>query len=454
MKANNHFIRKSDTVVAAKPFRAADRAWKVFRFAGIWFGAAWGTASFLGVLAQGPPDSAAVMQRAWADLRTLASETMHGRGYQNDGHSKAAGYIAERFRAAGLSPAFPGDSLSGYFQTFPIALNLIEGAALKINGKALKIGADYIVHESSGAGLAAGKAYYAGAGLESDWTKASALDGRVAVITAAVPQGETRTRLDERCRSAAMRGAAAVVVLEDKLTASFSDQTLPIPVVRILKSSVKTKIKKASVSVRAGYKQLETRNVVGVRRGWRVPDTAVVLSAHYDHLGRVGEAIFYGANDNASGTALLLSLADALPRTPYSTVFIAFGAEEVGLNGSLYYVSRPAPLPLSKIKYCLNFDLWGNGEDGVMAVGGKTFTGLFEKIAALNDTLQATHKLDSRPNAPNSDHYPFTQKGVPALFFYTLGGPPHYHDVYDRPEGLSLHAFYKFRNLVVHALSP
>ncbi len=394
------------------------------------------------------------MRRAWTDLRTLASETMHGRGYIMDGHVKAANYIAERFRAAGLSPAFSGDSLAGYFQSFPIALNLIEGAALKINGKTMRIGTDYIVHESSGRGMATGKAYDAGAGLESDWVKAPNLKGRVAVINAAVPQGQTHTRLDDRCRSAAERGAAAVVVLEDKLTASLSAQTLPIPVVRILKPALKTKIKKASVSVQAGYKNLETRNVVGVRRGWRVPDTAVVLSAHYDHLGRVGEAVFYGANDNASGTALLLSLADALERTPYTTIFIAFGAEEVGLNGSLHYVARPAPLPLSKIKYCLNFDLWGHGQDGVMAVGGKTFTGLFEKFSTLNDSLKATHKLDSRPNAPNSDHYPFTQKGVPALFFYTMGGPPHYHDVHDKPDALSLFAFYKFRNLVVHALNP
>jgi hypothetical protein len=369
-----------------------------------------------------------------------------------DGHAKAARYIAERFRAAGLAPVFGTDSVTGYYQTFPISVNVVEGATLKINGKTLSIGRDYIVHESSGRGAAAGKSYYAGAGLESDWAAAPSLDGRVAVIASAVPDGSAPVKLDDRCRAAALKGAAAVVVLEDKLTASFSDRSLPIPVVRMLKSAVQGKIKKAVVAVQASVKITQTQNVAGMLRGYRVPDTVVVLSAHYDHLGRMGEAVFYGANDNASGTALLLSLADARPRTPYTTVFIAFGAEEVGLQGSQYYVSRPAPSPLTKIKYCLNFDLWGNGEQGVMAVGGKTFTGLYEKFVALNRRLQATHKLDARPNAPNSDHYPFTQKGIPALFFYTLGGPPHYHDVYDRPDGLSLHAFFRFRNLILEAL--
>ncbi|MCS7087012.1 MAG: M28 family metallopeptidase, partial [Bacteroidia bacterium] len=296
------------------------------------------------------------------------------------------------------------------------------------NGKELRIGRDFIVHESSGSGWARGKAVDVGAGLESDWAAAPRAKGRIAVVSSPSP-----IRLDERCQIAAMQGATAVVVLEDKLTASLSDQTLPIPVIRVSKSAFDGNIKKVSLSVRAGVRTIEARNVAGVRPGVVRPDSAVILCAHYDHLGRTGEAVFCGANDNASGTALLLSLADAMERPPYTTVFIAFGAEEAGLRGSWHYVARPAPLPLERVKFCLNFDLWGGGEEGVMAVGGKTFTALFDRVAKLNQSIGAVAKLDVRPNAANSDHYPFTQKGVPALFFYAMGGPKHYHDVHDRP---------------------
>jgi Zn-dependent M28 family amino/carboxypeptidase len=87
-----------------------------------------------------------------------------------------------------------------------------------------------------------------------------------------------------------------------------------------------------------------------------------------------------------------------------------------------------------------------------MTVAGKAYPQLFGQLAALNDSLRAVHPLQHRENRPNSDHYPFTQVGVPSLFFYTQGGPPHYHDVHDLPDAFAYPVFWRFRRLIAEYL--
>ena len=188
-----------------------------------------------------------------------------------------------------------------------------------------------------------------------------------------------------------------------------------------------------------------TQNLAAIIRGHTQPDSFLVISAHYDHLGTMGKrAYFPGANDNASGVALLLELAAYYARPENqpacSVVFLLFGAEEAGLVGSRYFVAHPL-VPLPRIKFLVNLDLLGTGEDGATVVNGKVYGPAYQRLTALNDAHHYLPRLTARGRAANSDHFPFSEAGVPAFFLYTRGGSQAYHDVNDRPAALSLAGF-------------
>ena len=216
------------------------------------------------------------------------------------------------------------------------------------------------------------------------------------------------------------------------------------------------KVKTAVLEVKAKPTRIISQNVMGYVEGTESPDTAILITAHYDHLGKLNEAIFTGANDNASGTTMLLSMAEYFTKPgnalPYSLLFIGFGGEETGLIGSRYYVERERVIPLEQTKFILNLDLMGNGDEGIMAVGGKDFPNHFEKLKAENGEEKFVPKVRARNNAPNSDHFFFLQNGVPGFFIYTLGGPPHYHDVNDNPSTIVLSRYVEVRELLIRFL--
>jgi Zn-dependent M28 family amino/carboxypeptidase len=119
----------------------------------------------------------------------------------------------------------------------------------------------------------------------------------------------------------------------------------------------------------------------------------------------------------------------------YSLLFIAFAAEEAGLVGSNYFVNNPL-VPLKRISLVLNLDLMAGGSDGMMVVNGEQESRAYQLLDSLNAANSYLKNVQKRANAANSDHYPFTQKGVPAIFVYTLGDVTAYHDPNDRPEQL------------------
>lgn len=176
-----------------------------------------------------------------------------------------------------------------------------------------------------------------------------------------------------------------------------------------------------------------TQNVVGMVEGTQYPDSFIVFIGHYDHLGMLGdECIFHGAFDNASGTAYVLALAKYFKQKPlpYSTVFILVSGEESGLQGSTYFVDNPL-IKLENIKQVLNFDLLCGGNDGILFFNGIDtlcfpFLNVMDEVNKIENLVP---KIDKRRNVPNSDHYPFTQKKIPALFTLTMGGgkPPTHH---------------------------
>jgi len=229
-----------------------------------------------------------------------------------------------------------------------------------------------------------------------------------------------------------------IIVESQKLTWSVSVKVNDKIFIRILKSAMPENADRILLDIENKFiSSYATKNVMGLIRGTQFPDSFIVFTAHYDHLGRMGRnALFAGANDNASGTAMIIDMArhysTASNAPKYSILFIAFAAEEAGLIGSKYYTEDP-PLPLQQIRFLINLDLMGNGEEGVMVVNGEVHEKEFAILENINREQQLVKEVGKRGKAKNSDHYWFSEKGVPAFFLYTQGGSKAYHDVYDLP---------------------
>jgi len=127
---------------------------------------------------------------------------------------------------------------------------------------------------------------------------------------------------------------------------------------------------------------------------------------------------------------------------------MAFAGEEAGLIGSHHYVDHPV-FPLEKIKFLTNVDIMGSGEEDITVVNATLFPEQFKALTEINQKDELLVKVASRGPAANSDHYFFTQAGVPAFFIYTMGTNKHYHDVYDTYEELSFNEFSDIQRLLI-----
>lgn len=402
-----------------------------------------------------------VLPYARAVIDTLASPDMHGRGYVANGHLKAAKYIAGEYKKLGLK-SFG----NGYFQEFPISVNTFpEEVSLQLDGNKLETGRDFLVAPCS----RSVKGTYevmpiSSAAIKDPQLLLSQLQqarGRALLIDKtrfAEASKEDRQRLEEVLaflRNFKNNPAAATLVLtDDKLSWHVAQQPCERPEIVISKSSAPATFKQLRLQIESNFKdKLLTQNVVGLVPGKSPEKGIVVISAHYDHLGRLGkQAFFPGANDNASGVAMMLSLARHFSQPQHQPehdlLFIAFGAEEAGLLGSRYFVEHPL-VPLENIAFMLNLDILGTGDDGIKVVNGKIFQEQFALLSKLNQEHGLLKQVAARGEACNSDHCPFYEAGVPSFFVYTLGGIQAYHDVYDKSETLPLTEFEDLYKLLI-----
>ena len=202
--------------------------------------------------------------------------------------------------------------------------------------------------------------------------------------------------------------------------------------------------------------QSEVKNVVAVLPGkGTLADEYVVVGAHYDHLGRGGlsslkplsGAIHNGADDNASGTAAMLELAERFTRTSFagrSIIFAAFTAEEMGLLGSKHFVDKP-PVPLDKIAYMINLDMVGRLEGNALLVAGAgTAPGFDAILAEVDEASELRVQGFGRGGFGPSDHMSFALKKIPVLFLHTGQ-----HADYHRPTDDANKINYKGIDLVV-----
>lgn len=343
----------------------------------------------------------------------LTSKKYWGRGYTNNGMGKAANFIESEFKKFGLSPL----SGNSYKQVFSFPVNTFpSNMTLKLNGKTLTPGKDFIVHQAS-KGIVSSDSL-----IQKDSTTYLSKSGNIAIS------------------------------LQPKLTWSVSQQVLDYTIVEVNKNSISLPPSQIDVNITNELvANFTAANVGAMIKGTTKPDSILVFTAHYDHLGGMGAKTFFpGANDNASGVAMLLDLAKYYAAHPpkYSIAFICFAAEEAGLLGSKYFTENPL-IPLKNIRFLWNLDLVGTGETGATVVNATIHPKEFTLLNQINNEKQLLKKINSRGKAANSDHYFFTEKGVPAFFLYTQGGIAAYHDVDDKAETLPLTAYENLFKLFV-----
>ncbi|MDF2451425.1 MAG: family peptidase [Bacteroidota bacterium] len=349
-------------------------------------------------------------------IRKLCSKEFAGRGYVNDGVNKAANFLSKEMKTIGVTKF--GKS---YSQSYNLRVNTFPGAmSVVLNGKTLTPGMHYLIYPSA-------KTVKAGFMLfKKDSLTYTAIDGKVE--------------------------APLQVKLKKKLTYTVESDLDNNTIIELLKDSFPQELKTIDVIFENKLvRDFKCQNLCGYIKGTQQPDSFIVYTAHYDHLGMMGkETYFPGANDNASGVSVLLNLAKYYKTHPakYSIAFVFFSGEEAGLLGSKYFTNNPL-FPLSKIKFLTNLDLLGTGDDGIMVVNATVFKEQFNKLNEINTEKNYVKQIKQRGKAANSDHYWFTELGIPSFFIYTMGGISAYHDVYDIEKTLPLTKYTEICQLLI-----
>ncbi|MBU2018649.1 MAG: M28 family peptidase [Bacteroidetes bacterium] len=388
--------------------------------------------------------------------KALCSEEFHGRGYVSKGDSLAAQLIAAQFAEYGVKPL----KSKSYFQHYSFPVNSFPKAmSVMVGQQNLTPGRDFIVSPSSGSFKGQLKLETLDRGtLETPEALNKLLDrlheneqNNVGILVNSKGITKDTLMLLNQLIEELNNYFPIIELYSDKFTWSISQKTNTFPHV-YLRENLYSQGKVISLDIENKFiENYSSQNVIGYipSKRWFCRKY-VFLTAHYDHLGRMGEATYFpGANDNASGTAILFGLADRFlkKRSKYNVVFIAFSGEEVGLLGSRYYTDHPT-VPLKKIKFLLNLDIMGSGEEGVTLVNGSVFKQEFDELVEINKENQLLTTVNARGKAANSDHYFFTERGVKSMFMYTMGPNKNYHDIDDQFEKLSFAEFEDLQKLI------
>ncbi len=435
----------------------------------------------------------------------LASQELEGRCTGDPGCRKAAEYIREGFKKAGLKPAFGDD----YFQKFEVSLSTRPGPdnefwiTARTKTYKLKVESDFAPFGFSAEAESEGEVVFAGYGIsapDSGYDDYAGIDvkDRIVLVLRRGPgsSGKEGPFAEDRGRShqgfaakaalARKMGAKAMLLFtgpaddpdaRDILDGAYAegrDAGIPclhvkrrvaaamLALCRLSPADAQKKIDgglkpnsfvipdlKVRIKTVASRISKESENVAGLIEGCdeALKSEVVIIGAHYDHVGKGHFGTFNpsnrgkihpGADDNASGTAGVMLLADAFASLPYkprrSMLFIAFSGEEMGLYGSLHYVRNPV-FPLQKTAAMINLDMLGYLRDCkiyVMCAGSSPgFRGMIGEMNA---------GLDLKPSVLDggggSDQDSFYAANVPVLFFCT-GMNPNYHTPKDTAENMN-----------------
>lgn len=377
-----------------------------------------------------------------ASLKThisyLAHDKLEGRRAGTPGEKLAMEYISTAFQKYNLEPK----GTNGYYQPFEIydGRQIDPETFLIINGSHLKVGKDFFPFPFSANGSIESMPSVALHEQDMPWffdLKDGIADNKNN------PHFDLMDYIRNNVKKARERGATAVIlynsVAEEPLQFNSKDRSevTGIPVIYIHKETAAKYFSDESETLDIQFKvsiSEKTRtgyNVVGYISN--NAERTIVLGAHYDHLGygedgnsmiRTGEKLIHnGADDNASGTAALIELAGLLKASGNKNsnyLFIAFSAEELGLNGSKFFVENPT-INIGSVNFMINMDMIGrlNDSSRVLTVGGFGTSPLWSSVVKLNQRKPPFQiRIDSSGSGP-SDHTSFYRKDIPVLFFFT-----------------------------------
>jgi len=442
-------------------------------------------------------------------LYIVASKEMEGRETATPGQKKAAAYIESQFQSLGLTPGNNGS----YQMPYGVYQDSLTGASIEVNGKMFELDKDFSLNvgQSSTSTYRFGEIVFVGNGLvdslHDDYKGLDVRGKAVLMLAATQPQGQGNRggfgNQFSRIDAAQKNGAVAVLVVGGSFPRSV--KTNPKgnmyvnafqKVVRPNQYQVSEKIAEAIMggdyaNAKAGQippkayaadltlsfnkttTNLQSSNVIGVLEGSDLKDEYVFVTGHYDHLGKRDTVIYYGADDDGSGTVGVLEIAEAFVKAkqagkgPRRTmVFMTVSGEEKGLWGSAYYSNHPI-FPLDKTTVDLNIDMigrvdtsrhHGDSSNYVYVVGDDKISTDLKLISEATNKKYTKMELDYKFNDPNdrqriyfrSDHYNFAQKGVPIIFYYDgmLGGD--YHRPTDTPDKINYNLMAKRAQLVFY----
>lgn len=445
-------------------------------------------------------------------LTILAGPDMEGRETASPGQRKAAAYIEDQFKKFGLQPGNNGS----YQQLYPVYFDVLSDQLLRVNGKTFAWDKDYsfslsgITHHIStfhdfvfaGYGISDGK---------TDDYKGLDVKGKMVIIleggsNVAPPAGRAARFFNPntaKIEAARKNGAAGLLIVSSAfprtipsqlrsrmllqstpeatfITALISDEVASALIgrtARIPFAELKT-VNKGNyhAELQIGATKItetkESSNVIGVLPGTDKSSEYVFLTGHYDHLGKQGNVIYYGADDDGSGSVGVMQMAESFAsaaRKGYkprrTMIFMTVSGEEKGLLGSEYYSDHPT-IDLSKVSADLNTDMIGRGDSSrkadtlnyIYVIGHDK---LSSDLAPINESVNKQYvniALDYTYDDPNdrnqiyyrSDHYNFAKKGVPILFFYDGMLGADYHRPTDTVDKIQFDIMSKRTQLVFH----
>lgn len=366
-------------------------------------------------------------------IKALSSAKYQGRGYAKDGANKAGKFLQKEFMKAGVDVVL--------VQPFKLDINTFCGQMeMWADGRKLRAGVDFSMREYSPGIHGTFPVYHVdtlnfdAARMFADLAKPENANCLVACefwFTYRHKEAFSRLQKAGECANA---GLIYTWQSPIKFFKAYGHYVVDKPILWVTPEAMEG-VKSVRAEVDNKFlKDYECFNVIAKVEGQR-HDSCYVFTAHYDHIGNLGRKIFYaGANDNASGTAAIVTLAEyyAKHRPPYDMYFIAFSGEDANLRGSTWYADHPV-VPLEQVKYLFNIDMIGDNNPTqyceVSDEGMRGFS-LFEQINERGHYFKALHRGEL---AANSDHYPFATRHVPCIFLENENGDAfqYYHTIFD-----------------------
>lgn len=369
-----------------------------------------------GISLEGKAQSVSTLKR---DMYGIASDATEGRFTASEGYLRAAKYVASQLKAAGIKPGWIQKNKSTYLQPVPFSRDDYSGSMLTINGKTYSLNAQNFIVTQYGS-VKTGKWIVLAPG---DSVKGKSAG--IILLPNKDQANDWETTVIRQYRFGYMHYLPDGPVSTDG-----------IPTIMVSPLLAKMLVAGDSVSVKLQYRSEEKTgyNVIGIAPGTsrKMSHQVIVVGAHLDHIGRIGNHIYNGANDDASGCVAELGAAKmlAVHPTKHPVIFAFFCGEELNLKGSRWFADH-LQVPESDIAMMINLEQLGSKHrsfKGVWALGDTVFKPAFyragKNFTAQNLQFSATDSV--RDVLSNTDTYSFMNKHIPSLLLGSGGFDEHH----------------------------